>query len=86
LSGPWKCPIDCRYTTDKRRIGNVDAIIFEAQPITSYYDDYKRDPPQFPMKYPHQKWVNYGYETHVYFHLYGDQGYLVNNNNLEKSI
>jgi hypothetical protein len=31
----WNCPVDCRYTVDKNRVGNVDAVIFEAQPITS---------------------------------------------------
>eukprot|EP01116_Phalansterium_solitarium_P016007 TRINITY_DN3615_c0_g1_i1.p1 TRINITY_DN3615_c0_g1~~TRINITY_DN3615_c0_g1_i1.p1 ORF type:complete len:606 (+),score=163.98 TRINITY_DN3615_c0_g1_i1:99-1916(+) len=72
----WKCPVDCRYTGDKTRLGLVDAVIFEAQPITSYYDDYKRGPPQFPQKYPHQYWINHGYETQYYFHLYGDPGYL----------
>ena len=55
----------------------MDAVIFEAQPITSYYDDYKRDPPQWPMKYDGQSWVNTGYETPHYFHLYGDPAYLV---------
>lgn len=29
------------------------------------------------MKYPFQIWVNHGYETHIYFHLYSDPGYLV---------
>jgi len=73
---PWNCPVDCRYTTDKNRVGNVDAVIFEAQPITSYYDAYKWNPPHFPQKYSGQLWVNHGYETHHYFHLYGDPGYL----------
>ncbi len=69
--------MDCRYTGDQSRLGNVDAVIFEAQPITSYYDDYKRGPPQWPQKYYKQSWVNFGYETPFYFHLYGDKGYLV---------
>src|SRR5690242_5563038 len=34
---------------DKSRLGNVDAVVFEAQPITSYGDDYKRDPPNWPQ-------------------------------------
>jgi len=70
------CPVDCRYTSDKSRVGNVDAVIFEAQPITSYYDAYKWSPPNFPQKYSGQKWVNHGYETQYYFHLYGDPGYM----------
>eukprot|EP01116_Phalansterium_solitarium_P000914 TRINITY_DN1075_c0_g1_i1.p1 TRINITY_DN1075_c0_g1~~TRINITY_DN1075_c0_g1_i1.p1 ORF type:complete len:607 (+),score=221.61 TRINITY_DN1075_c0_g1_i1:865-2685(+) len=72
----WKCPIDCRFTADRSRVGLVDGVLFEAQPITSYYDDYKRDPPQFPNKFPHQYWINNGYEQENYFHLYGDPGYL----------
>jgi hypothetical protein len=70
LKGDWNCPVDCRYTGDKRRLGNADAVIFEAQPLTSYYDDYKRGPPQWAQKYFDQFWVNYGYETPYYFHLY----------------
>ena len=50
--------------------------MFEAQPITSYYDEYKRDPPNWPLKYGNQLWINTGYETEHYFHLYGDPGYM----------
>lgn len=67
------------YTVNKKRLGNVDAVVFEAQPITSYYDEYKRDPPRWPLKYPGQLWVNTGYETEHYFHLYGDPAYHVRN-------
>eukprot|EP01114_Cavostelium_apophysatum_P009638 TRINITY_DN2285_c0_g1_i2.p1 TRINITY_DN2285_c0_g1~~TRINITY_DN2285_c0_g1_i2.p1 ORF type:complete len:606 (+),score=145.63 TRINITY_DN2285_c0_g1_i2:116-1933(+) len=70
------CPIDCRYTADKSRIGNVDGVIFEAQPITSYGDTYKWEPPEWPQKFTGQSWINHGYETQFYFDLYGDQGYL----------
>jgi hypothetical protein len=69
--------VDCRYSTDKTRLANADAVLFEAQPITSYFDDYRRTPPNFPNKYPFQSWVNHGYETEVYFHLYQDKGYMV---------
>lgn len=73
----WQCPVTCTFTSNKRRLGNVDAVLFEAQPLTSYYDDYKIDPPQWPLKYGGQLWINTGYETQYYFHLYGDPGYLV---------
>lgn len=72
----WNCPVYCKYTKDKDRLGNVDAVIFEAQPITGFFDDYKRNPPQWPQKYSGQFWVNHGYETHIYFNLYGDPGYV----------
>eukprot|EP01114_Cavostelium_apophysatum_P013916 TRINITY_DN3476_c0_g1_i1.p1 TRINITY_DN3476_c0_g1~~TRINITY_DN3476_c0_g1_i1.p1 ORF type:complete len:612 (+),score=103.82 TRINITY_DN3476_c0_g1_i1:87-1922(+) len=72
----WKCPIDCRFTRDKRRVSNVDGVIFEAQPITSYYDEYKWKIPPFPQKYSGQLWFNHGYETHFYFNIYGDRGYM----------
>jgi len=72
----WNCPVDCRYTADKSRVGNVDAVIFEAQPLTDYFDAYKWNPPHFPPKYYGQQWVNHGYETHIYFNLYGDPGYM----------
>jgi hypothetical protein len=35
LEATWNCQVDCRYTGDKKRIGNVDAVIMEAQPIAS---------------------------------------------------
>ena len=82
----WDCPVDCRYTTDKRKVATVDAVMFEAQPITSYMDDYKRHPPYFPHKFSGQQWINYGYETHHYFQLYGDPGYLVSTHRIHCNL
>jgi len=73
----WNCPVDCRFTTNKERLGNVDGVLFEAQPLTSFFDDYKRDVPYFPQKYFQQKWINFGYETQFYFQLYENPGYTV---------
>jgi len=72
----WNCPVDCRFLVDKTKIGNVDAVLFEAQPVSGFMDLYMRDVPNFPQKYPGQSWINFGYETHFYFHLNGNHGYM----------
>lgn len=28
FEGEWDCPVDCRYTVDKSRLANVDAVMF----------------------------------------------------------
>lgn len=72
-----ECPVDCRYTGDKTRMSSVDGIIFEAQPLASYGDEYLRKPILFPQRRPGQYFINFGYEQQFYFPLYADPGFLV---------
>eukprot|EP01116_Phalansterium_solitarium_P000917 TRINITY_DN1075_c0_g3_i2.p1 TRINITY_DN1075_c0_g3~~TRINITY_DN1075_c0_g3_i2.p1 ORF type:complete len:611 (+),score=192.62 TRINITY_DN1075_c0_g3_i2:38-1834(+) len=72
----WDCPIDCRFHGDKNRLQAADAVMYEAQPVAGYYDDYKRDLPNFPGKHRNQYWVSMGYEHHKYFMFYGEPGYV----------
>lgn len=55
----------------------MDAVIFEAQPLASYGDEYLRKPIQFPQRRPGQYYINFGYEQQFYFPLYADPGFLV---------
>lgn len=86
-----ECPIDCIYTGDRSRTGIAgmwntpsqplsvitDGIIFEAQPLASYGDEYLRKPIPFPQKRPGQYYINFGYEQKFYFPLYAEPFYLV---------
>ncbi|KAM9977776.1 hypothetical protein ACTFIR_011648 [Dictyostelium discoideum] len=62
-----KCPVDCVFISQQQFHADVDAILFEAQPLASWAYTFLKQPPAFPQKEVAQYYINYGYEHEKYF-------------------
>lgn len=70
------CGLKCNIGPSRGRTAFADAIVFEAQPLAGFLDEYVNKKPEFPQKRPGQFFVNMGYEQPHYFHLYGHPDYM----------
>ncbi|EGG13865.1 glycosyltransferase [Cavenderia fasciculata] len=64
-----QCPVNCFFTGDKNRAAEVDAIMFEAQPMSIYGHEYLKPDklPKLPPKEVGQTFIHFGYEHEDYF-------------------
>lgn len=57
---------------------SADGVLFEPQAQgAANTERYMRDPLEWPQKRLGQKWINFGYETPIYFPLWSEPLYLV---------
>ncbi|EGG19524.1 glycosyltransferase [Cavenderia fasciculata] len=71
-----QCPVECKWIGDKNKIDQVDAVVFEAQPLGNFGYAYLKETPPFPQKDVGQKFINFGFEHEDYFPIQTEPGYL----------
>jgi Glycosyltransferase family 10 (fucosyltransferase) C-term/Concanavalin A-like lectin/glucanases superfamily len=74
----WECQSQCVFTGDRspQSVRAADAVVFEAQPLTSYYDDYLLNKVRLPPKLRGQTWVMTGAEQEHYFDVLKDPDFM----------
>jgi hypothetical protein len=72
-----ECPVKCHYVQETSLAPLVDAVLFEASVWGKGHEgDHLRVPVTMPERLYGQQWINFGYETPLYFSLLAEPAFI----------
>lgn len=72
-----KCPVTCHFVQETSWAPLVDAVLFEASVWGKGHEgDHLRVPVTMPERLHGQQWINFGYETPLYFTLLAEPAFI----------